>query len=239
VELKHSMKMVLADRVKDDLVEAVRVAVADGTDTGANSQEMSDAIELVASWDNRVARESRGAVLFKLWADQYYLDDVDPETVYAEPWSIENPTLTPRGIGDRVRAVEAFRWAIEEAKTRFGGWDVAWGEAHRIRAGELDLPVGGCSGSLGCFRTLGFAQDPDGKYRARTGDAWVLAVEFGEEPRAYSVLVYGNSNQEDSPYFYDQAEMFANNRMKPVAYSEADIQRDLIERYRPGQERSR
>jgi len=45
----------------------------------------------------------------------------------------------------------------------------------------------------------------------------VLAVEFGDPPRAYSVLAYGNSNQEDSPYFYDQAEMFANNTLKPVA----------------------
>jgi len=81
---------------------------------------------------------------------------------------------------------------------------------------------------------LGYAVDEDGKYRARTGDAWVLAVEFGETPRAYSVLLYGNSNQEDSPYFYNQAEMFADNRMKVVAFTEEQIERDLVERYRPG-----
>jgi acyl-homoserine-lactone acylase len=84
---------------------------------------------------------------------------------------------------------------------------------------------------------VGYGVDEDGKFRARTGDAWVLAVEFSDTPRAYSVLLYGNSNQEDSPYFYNQAEMFADNRMKPVAYTEADILKDLIERYHPGDER--
>ena len=64
-------------------------------------------------------------------------------------------------------------------------------------------------------------------------------MEFGETPRAYSVLLYGNSNQEDSPYFYDQAEMFANNRMKRVAYTESDIAAMLVESYRPGEKRVR
>jgi len=145
-----------------------------------------------------------------------------------------DPATTHRGLGDRGAAVEAFRWAVEETRQRFGSWDVPWGETHRIRAGDLDLPVGGCTGDLGCFRVLGFADDEDGKYRAARGDAWVFAVEFGETPRAYSVLLYGNSNQEDSPYFYNQAEMFADNRMKVVAFSEEEIERVLVERYRPG-----
>ena len=113
----------------------------------------------------------------------------------------------------------------------------SWGEVHRIRAGDLDLPVGGCASGLGCFRVIGFAEDDDGKDRGRRGDAWILAVEFGEVPRAYSVLLYGNSNREDSPWFYNQAEMFADNRMKAVAFTEDDIRRRLVERYRPGRER--
>ena len=230
VELKHSMKMILADRVKDDLVTAVRARTPVG--------EVAEAIELLADWDNRTARESRGSTLFELWASRYF-SIADPDGAYREPWSREDPTRTPRGLGEEGKAVAAFEWAVEEAKTRFGSWDVTWGEVHRIRAGKLDIPVGGCPSNLGCFRTIGFAEDEDGKYRARTGDAWVLAVEFGDPPRAYSVLAYGNSNQEDSPYFYDQAEMFANNTLKAVAYTEEEIQKDLVERYRPGKERLR
>ena len=72
--------------------------------------------------------------------------------------------------------------------------DVAWGEIHRVRRGSVDVPVGGCSGALGCFRVLDFARDPtDGKLVANSADGWVLAVEFDDIPRAYSVLAYGES----------------------------------------------
>ncbi len=230
VELKNSMGMLLADRVKDDLVSAVREA---GT-----TEEVAGAIELVDGWDNTVSRDSRGSVLFKIWANRYF-SEVEDEDRYARDWTVDDPMGAPRGPGNPEAAVEAFAWAVDETRERFGSWAVTWGDVHRIRAGDIDLPVGGCTGGLGCFRVLGFAEDEDGKYRARRGDAWVFAVEFGEVPRAYSVLLYGNSNQEDSPYFYNQAEMFADNRMKAVAFTEEEIERDLVERYRPGTRRQR
>ncbi|MBT8398449.1 MAG: penicillin acylase family protein [Gemmatimonadetes bacterium] len=230
VELKHSMRMLLADRIKDDLLGIL--------DSHHPTAEESRAIQLLADWDNRATRDSRGSSLFELWAGQYF-QTADPGRSYLVPWSPQDPVRTPLGLGDEEKAVEAFRWAMDEAVERFGAWDVPWGEVHRIRAGELDIPVGGCPTHLGCFRVVGYGVDEDRSYRARTGDAWVLAVEFDEIPRAYSVLLYGNSNREESPYFYDQAEMFANNSMKTVAYTEDQIQRDLVETYRPGEERER
>ncbi|MGW8266141.1 MAG: penicillin acylase family protein [Longimicrobiales bacterium] len=230
VALKNSMKMILADRVKDDLVAAVR-----GRDPGG---EASEAIELVAAWDNTVGRESRGSTLFEVWADRYFAV-TDTAVQFRDPWSRSDPTRTPRGLGDMEGAADAFEWAVEEMRSRFGSWDVAWGEVHRIRAGDKDIAVGGCASALGCFRVLGYVPDEDGKYRVYRGDGWVLAVEFSDPPRAYSILAYGNSNREDSPYFYDQAELFADNRMKKVAFTEEDILGDLVRRYRPGEERER
>ncbi|MFC1662378.1 penicillin acylase family protein [Gemmatimonadota bacterium] len=229
VELKHSMKMILADRVKADLVSAVRETRPSGA--------VAEAIERVANWDNTVGVESRGSVVFELWASRYFAA-TDTASQFREGWSLENPTGAPEGLGDPDGAADAFRWAVEEATERFGTWDVPWGEVHRIRAGDLDIPVGGCASALGCFRVLGYRDGEDGKYEVSRGDGWVLAVEFSDPPRAYSVLAYGNSNRDDSPYFYDQARLFAENRMKRVAYTEEDIQADLEARYRPG-ERSR
>jgi len=230
VELKHSMKMILADRVKDDLVAAVR-----GRNPGG---EVSDAIELLAAWDNTVGRESRGSTLFEVWAERYFAV-TDTAAQFRDPWSLSDPARTPRGLGDMEGAADAFAWAVEETRTRFGAWDVPWGEVHRIRAGDKDIPVGGCASALGCFRVLGYVPDEDGKLRVYRGDGWVLAVEFSDPPRAYSVLAYGNSNREESPHFYDQAELFADNRMKKVAFTEEDILGDLVMRYRPGEERRR
>jgi acyl-homoserine-lactone acylase len=98
--------------------------------------------------------------------------------------------------------------------------------------------VSGCEGGLGCFRTLSFAPTGDGRLAANRGDGWVFAVEFGEVPRGYSVLAYGQSRLENSPYFDDQAAMFARSEMKPIRWTEADIRAATIRRYRPGQERT-
>jgi len=81
---------------------------------------------------------------------------------------------------------------------------------------------------------LGFSRADDGKFAANTGDGWVLAVEFGEQPRAYSVLAYGQSAKPDSPWHADQAAMFARGEMKRVAFAPRDVERQAVVRYRPG-----
>jgi acyl-homoserine-lactone acylase len=87
---------------------------------------------------------------------------------------------------------------------------------------------------------LAFAQAPDGKRVANSGDGWIIAVEFGKEvPRAYSVLAYGQSPDPASPYHADQAEMFARGEMKTVRFTEADVAKSAVRSYRPGRNQER
>ena len=229
--------MLLADRVKDDLVRAVRATSPIG--------DVADAIALLEAWDNTTSTDSRGSVLFLNWFYTYmrgdsaagvpgFVDDLDE--AFAEPWRSAAPTSTPRGLADAEWAALAFERAVSATVEEFGSWDVAWGEVHRVRHGGVDLPLSGCPGWAGCFRTLSFATAPDGKQVANRGDAWIFAVEFGDVPRAYSVLAYGQSGRADSPHHDDQAAMFAEGRIKPVAFTPEDIERRLIRRYRPGRE---
>ena len=227
VELKHSYRMLLADRVKGDLLAAVRAS--------APAPNVAEAIALLERWDNTAAPASRGGVLFELWWRRY-TDSAEVDSMFAEPWRSDAPLTTPRGLKDARRAAEAFAWAVDETVRRYGAYDVAWGDVHRVRLGTVDVPVGGCSGALGCFRVLNFRNDRDGKRTVAGGDGWVLAVEFTNTPRAYSVLAYGESPREDSPHHSDQAEMFARGQMKRVAFTEADIEAQTIRRYRPGLE---
>ncbi len=236
-QLKHSPRMLLADRVKDNLVAAVRAT--------SPEPEVLAAIELIEAWDNTVSPESRGGTLFEIWFRKYWegegeerpenMRDAD-EAAFAQPWSPDEPTTTPRGLSDPEWAARAFVWAVEETKSRFGAWDVAWGDVHRVRMGDVDVPVGGCSGWLGCFRVLWYDEDEDGSLVASGGDGWVLAVEFSDPPKAYSVLAYGQSSKEDSPHFNDQAEMFTRGQLKRVAFTESEIAERLIRSYRPGEE---
>jgi acyl-homoserine-lactone acylase len=228
VALKHSYRMLLAERVRDDLVKAVRAATP--------SPDVARAIDVIARWDGTVAPDSRGGVLFEIWWRRY-VAGARPDTMYAEPWSAAAPTSTPRGIRFASRAIDAFTWSVAETARRHGSADVSWGAVHRVRRGSVDVPVGGCSGDIGCFRVLQYRADTDGKLQAVGGDGWILAVEFGAEPRAYSVLAYGESPREDSPYFSDQAAMFARGELKKVAWSERDVAAQTVKRYRPGESR--
>ena len=230
VKLKHSYRMLLADRVKSDLIAAVRAS--------SPAPNVGEAITLLERWNNTAAPASRGAVLFEVWWRRY-TDSLEVDSMYAEPWRADAPMTTPRGLKDARRAAEAFAWAVEETTRRYGAYDVAWGDVHRVRIGTVDVPVGGCSGALGCFRVLNFRNDGDGKRIVTGGDGWVLAVEFTNTPRAYSVLAYGESARDDSPHHSDQAEMFARGEMKRVAFTEANIEAQTIRRYRPGLESPR
>jgi acyl-homoserine-lactone acylase len=226
VEAKHSPRMLLADRVKPDLLQAVQASRPRG--------DTARAAELLATWDNTVAIDSRGAVLFETWWNRYRTL-MAGRPLHATEWSADEPTTTPRGLADLVRAAEAFAWAVPETTRRFGAWDVAWGDVHRVRRGDVDVPVAGCAGALGCFRVLTFSPADDGARIVDGGDGWVLAVEFGPVPRAYSVLAYGQSNDPASPHHADQAALFAAGRMKPVLWTEESIAGATLRRYHPGE----
>jgi len=226
VDLKHSMGMLLADQVKNDLINLVKASKP--------KKEIKKALTQLESWDNTVRPESQGGVLFKQWY-KGYRDRMKGKELFSVPWSFEDPMETPSGLAARDAAVEAFEAAVNFLMEKHGTWDLAWGDVHRIRHGNLDLPAGGGEGGLGCFRVLWFEEDEDGKQKVRGGDGWQFAVEFSDPLKAYSILAYGQSNNPESLHHTDQVELFSNNKMKKVAFSEVDIQRDLIKSYRPGE----
>jgi acyl-homoserine-lactone acylase len=226
VELKHSMKMIVAEQVKDDLLRIAR--------NSESGDEIKDAIEQLEKWDNSVASDSKGGVLFECWFREY-VNEVGQAELFAKPWSYNDPMNTPKGISDTAKALSALIKAVALTKEKYGTLDLTWGEVHRLRHGDLDLPVGGGPSGLGCFRVLGFREADDGKQEIQRGDGWVFAVEFSNPPRAYSILAYGQSAKEESPHHTDQAELFANNKMKKVAFTEKEIRKSMIREYRPGE----
>ena len=225
VETKHSSRMLLADRVKEDLLAAVASTSPQG--------EVAEALALLRVWDNTVAHDSRGGVLFEAWWNRYR-DLVPGRDLHAVEWNELEPMTTPRGLAEPALAVEAFEAAVPATAARHGSWDVAWGEVHRVRRGDVDEPVSGCGGALGCFRVLNFENAEDGRRVVNGGDGWVIAVEFGPTPRAYSVLAYGQSPDPASPWHANQAALFARGEMKPVRWTEKDIEAFTTMRYRPG-----
>jgi acyl-homoserine-lactone acylase len=225
---KHTPRMLLAERVKADLVAALRARPADAA--------AAHGLSVLEEWDGTVTPDSRGGVLFEAWWSRYR-SLREGQDLHATEWSPAEPMTTPRGLASAADAGAAFDAAVTDVLRRHGGVDVAWGAVHRVRRGDVDVPVGGCNGVLGCFRVLAFSQpQQDGTRIVNGGDGWILAVEFADTPRAYSVLGYGQSPDTASPYHADQAELFAAGRMKPVRFTEQDIAASAVRRYRPGEQ---
>jgi acyl-homoserine-lactone acylase len=225
LRLKHSPRMLMAERVKGDLVAAVRAS--------SPAPTVDSAIAMIEAWDATTRIDSRGGVLFEAWVRNYQRGVGGIDSMFRAAWSIDEPLTTPRGLADPAKAALAFAAAVDETARRYGRWDIAWGEVHRVRRGKVDAPVSGCSGALGCFRVLQFRDAPDGKRVATGGDGWILAVEFGDVPKAWTVLAYGQSPDESSPYFDSQAEMFAKGELKRVPLTPEEIEKAAVTTYHP------
>lgn len=235
VRLKYNTRMLLAERVKERLVDAVRgSAVASDL-----SRAGADALE---GWDGHVSAGSRGAVLFQRFWDGYAANVSPP---FARPWDPANPLGTPEGLADPARAVSELEAAVRDLRARYGDERIAWGEVHRFRFGDLDLPGDGASGTYGCYRVVRFDEmtgGPNHRIAGRIdgsnpiagfGDAWVLLVDFSGGVRASSVVAYGQSSDLASPHSRDQIRIFAEHRLRPVWFTEAQVRANLERAYRP------
>jgi acyl-homoserine-lactone acylase len=218
IAMHHDNRMLLADRILDDLLPAAR----------ASGRPLAmEAADVLERWDRAANAESRGAMLFMLWA--YRMFEGVPETGrgFARPWSAADPVGTPDGLADPAAAVAALEQVAELMRTRMGGLDLPWGQMNRI--GEL--PGSGAPGDpLGVFHVIAYARQGDAGQPV-FGDTYVAAVEFTPGgPRAQAVLSYGNASQPGSRYRNDQVRLIAEQRLRPSWRTRAEVEANLASR---------
>jgi acyl-homoserine-lactone acylase len=238
---KYNTKLLLADRVKEDLLKAVRGQTVNGI-------QLDEAAELLQQWDNTTARDSKGAFLFTEFWRRYGKEAKKP---YVTPWDEKQPASTPLGLGESDTAREALAAAVKALKQEYGTLAVTWGDVHRLRRGNLDVPIGGFIseyrdpkvfeefrgapfGDFGAFRIVRYNKDEtDGKYVAKGGDSFVFAVEFTSPPTAHSICAYSQTDDPKSPHHTDQSALFAKEEWKRVCFTEEDIAKNTERSYHP------
>lgn len=218
---KFNERLLLAERLKPELISLVEARQD-------SSADLKQAAEVLKRWDNSTAAKSRGAILFIDWWAEYSRGFRTP---FKTDWSPERPLTTPAGLGDPDRALVALARVVAQMKASYGDLAVEWGKVRRLQRGSKDLPIGGWNGT---FRAIGYLRDDKGKWIANFGDSYVLAVEFTTPPTAYSVMAYSESSDPRSKHFDDQTELFAQERFKPLWFTQEDIRRHLERAYHPG-----
>ena len=206
---KHSTRMAFAERILDDLQGAIEQY---GTSLAR------EAMKVLNDWDRRANKDSRGAVLFAVWAQA-----LQESNVFARPWDPEHPLSTPDGLSDPALAAATLEQAAARVTNQYGRLDVAWGEVFRLRLDDIDLPASGGPGELGIFRVFEFEPDSDGKFRATQGDSYVAAIEFSDPVRAKVLTSYGNATQPDSPHRGDGLSLLSEGKLHPAWRSRSQV----------------
>jgi penicillin amidase len=146
-----------------------------------------------------------------------------------------------------IRAMEG---VVADLERDFGTWQVAWGEINRLQrahtGGEQpfddkkeSFPVAGAPGWLGIVFNF-YARPEKGQKRRYgvAGHSFVSVVEFGPQPQARSVLVFGLNSDPSSPNHLDQSKVYASQQFKPAWFTLAEIKANSKMTYHPGQKRS-
>lgn len=240
-----SNRVFTAERLVDPVIE--RCAAAG----------LGQACVVLADWDRRVDIDSRGAVLWREFIDQFDGDAlVDAGPLWAEPFDPADPVGTPSGLtpappdgADPV--VDALQAAIAGMDAAGLALDVALGEVQIAdRAGTI-VPIHGGRGSEGVTNVVGSGSngttseagadrgDPiEGTslttrgYPIANGTSFVYVLEYTPDGlQARSLLTYGETGDPDSPYFSDQTERFSAKDWKTVPFVAGEVDDATIDSY--------
>ncbi len=156
VELKHSTRFELADRVLDSLIVAAR-------DSG--DETAKEAADVMAAWDREANPDSTGVLLFAFWAFGFGLEGpVESSPRFATPADPAAPLTTPAGLADPAAAVGVLIDAANEVEAIFGRLAVPWGEVARLQGGAVNsrrmASTGTPSVSSGCLRSTSTGSSP-------------------------------------------------------------------------------
>jgi acyl-homoserine-lactone acylase len=146
---------------------------------------------------------------------------------------------------DRLSALAA---ACDRLTRDFGTWKTPWGTINRFQrlTGAIvqpfsdsapSTPVPFTSARWGSLASFGARTYPNTKRMYGTsGNSFVAMVEFGQDSvRARAVTAGGESGDPQSHHFNDQAERYANGRLRPVYFYPGQLVGHTEKKYRPGE----
>lgn len=194
-----------------------------------NSSENSVATTLAVEWAEKLTK-----TLQRIYIDEGWDDQVALVKKFAE-------TATKDELFPPLLAV------INELKSKFGKWDIAWGEINRYQRISSDIrqqfnddkpsfPVGFASAAWGMLPSYNSRYYPGTNKRyGVSGNSFVCAVEFGKKIKAKSLLAGGESGDPSSPHFTDQLEMYTQGKFKDILYYKEDVLKHAEKTYHPGE----
>lgn len=178
--------------------------------------QVAMAIHLLRTWDNRMDRDSQGALLFWHWKKRYN------ELADQLADSKQRDLLVQEKL-----AFEALRTAIASMMNTYGRLDVAWQDVHQVQRGDQMYPLSGAAPGVTALHQTWTETSPEGKLHVTGGSAFVMVVSLVEPVQSWSTLAFGTSEDMDSPHFADQVKLQSEDQLKRVVFDEATLSTQL------------
>jgi acyl-homoserine lactone acylase PvdQ len=191
-------------------------------------ERLRAAVEQVAAWDGRLARDSQPALIVERWRAQL-AGALGPEAVALEQkiddWYAIVEDREPKEValapGEQRALLDALARALDEIADKHGSLTASYGDRHRVGREAESWPLGGGGGGQRGMTTLrnvsyGPERDDDHTRWGRSGQTSTQVVVLSTPPRSYLYLPLGQSDRPESPHYDDQAERaFSPGELKP------------------------
>jgi acyl-homoserine lactone acylase PvdQ len=235
IDLAYDPYLPMAEALARDLVEAY---------DRMPRKDLAPAIELLRQWNYRTSKMSVEMTLLHYYLMSYIQRNGSRRSELGMIGFIEY-ICKERPDADQLATLAL---AVESLTADFGSWDTPWGEVNRYQRINGDrvqafndtlpsIPVGMASGTWGALASFGARRYPGTKRQYGTyGNSFVAVVEFGDKVTAKSLLAGGQSGDPNSPHFDDQAQLYADEQFKTVAFYRDDILKQAEAVYHPGDE---
>lgn len=202
---------------------------------------LSDQVRELRGWDYRFAINSVPMALANAYGEEISAAAAGAARAAGKPMlDYVKSDAPPRMV------LSALSRASDRLTRDFGSWRTQWGEINRYQrlSGAIDavfdddkpsIAVPFASANWGSLAAFGHSGPRTTKrIFGNRGNSFVAAVEFGPRVKAKSVLAGGVSGDSSSPYFFNQAELYAQGQFKEVNYYRTDVEKHAVRTYRPG-----
>ncbi|GMV99686.1 MAG: 7-beta-(4-carbaxybutanamido)cephalosporanic acid acylase [Candidatus Hydrogenedentota bacterium] len=200
---------------------ALRTAVKNVGAEKMKDPEFAAAVTDILAWDGEFTTDATATVLYKFWR----LKCNDKVNVGA----IRNGEEL--AIMDQAVFLQLLSDTIAEMKTKYGKWDIAWGEVHRVGRGGKYYPVpgadfGGSTSGPNFSETLfdvrcSEDKEKPGYYIADNGTMALMLMQFHpDRVESWTVTPWGQSADPESPHYMDQGEkLYSKRELKSTWWS--------------------
>jgi acyl-homoserine-lactone acylase len=249
--IRESNRAMVAELLLDQVVG--RCSGQTAIDVDGTSVALTDACAALAAWDGRLHTDSVGAALWRAFVGQLLSRKlVESGAVYAEPFDVNDPLDTPRGLAPMgaEETLDPILVALGAAVQALASADLLpsspLSEAqYTIKKGQR-IPIPGGKEEEGAFNIVTHSNDSTTRLEkipvgptigplGMTAEGWVvdygtsfvMALAFTDDgPEAYALVTYSQSSDPASPHHSDQTELFSQNKWRKILFTEAELLAD-------------